>query len=63
MPIASYRLGVAYTALGDLDSGEQYLREAIASRGDLYDRAMAEPLLDAHHEWLQEEVVKSRKSG
>lgn len=56
LPISSYRMGIAYTALGDLESGEQYLREAIAQRSDLYDRALGEPLLEPHHEWLEQEA-------
>jgi len=52
MPLTSYRMSIAYTALGDKESGERWLREAIEHRGDLYERALDEPLLKAHHDWL-----------
>jgi tetratricopeptide (TPR) repeat protein len=55
MPIACYRMAVAYTALNDLPSGERFLREAIEHRSDLYERAVGESLLSAHHEWLKSE--------
>lgn len=53
--ISSYRMGISYTVLGDLASGERWLREAIEHRRDLYDRALEEPLLAAHHEWLRQD--------
>jgi tetratricopeptide (TPR) repeat protein len=45
VPLTSYRMGIAYTALGDVDSGERWLREAIEHRPDLFERALGEPLL------------------
>ncbi len=53
--MTSYRMATSYTALGDLESGERWLREAIEHRTDLYERAMAEPLLAPHHQWLRQE--------
>lgn len=56
LAISSYRMSIAYTALGDLQTGERWLREAIEHRGDLYERALGEPLLTAHHDWLRAET-------
>jgi tetratricopeptide (TPR) repeat protein len=55
MPISSYRMSIAYTALGDPTSGERWLREAIAHRSDLFDRALSEPMLEVHYGWLKQE--------
>jgi len=55
MPISGYRMSIAYTALGDVSSGERWLREAIGHRTDLFDRALAEPLLEVHYGWLRQE--------
>jgi tetratricopeptide (TPR) repeat protein len=55
VPISSYRMGIAYTALGDIESGERCLRTAIEHRSDLHDRALDEPLLEAHYGWLRQE--------
>jgi tetratricopeptide (TPR) repeat protein len=55
MALSSYRMAVAYTALGDRESGERWLREAIVRRADLYERALGESLLAVHHEWLRRE--------
>ncbi|MEP7287799.1 MAG: tetratricopeptide repeat protein [Chloroflexota bacterium] len=52
LPLTSYRMSIAYTALGDLGAGERWLREAIVHRPDLYERAIGEPLLDKHRRWL-----------
>jgi tetratricopeptide (TPR) repeat protein len=54
-PIASYRMAIAYTALNDNAAGERWLREAIAHRPDLFERALSEPLLESHYDWLQAE--------
>jgi tetratricopeptide (TPR) repeat protein len=56
-PIASYRMSIAYTALSDYAAGERWLREAIAHRTDLYERALVEPLLEPHYEWLRAEEM------
>ena len=55
IPLCSYRMGIAYTALGDNDSAERCLREAIERRTDLHQRALHEPLLEVHHKWLRQE--------
>ncbi len=55
LPMTSYRMGICYTQLGDANSGERWLREAIGHRADLYDRAVHEPLLETHHAWLRQE--------
>jgi tetratricopeptide (TPR) repeat protein len=55
LPMTSYRMSVSYTALGDHEAGERWLREAIEHRPDLYDRALNEPLLRPHHDWLRQE--------
>lgn len=52
LPIANYRMAICYTALGDKDSGERWLREAIEHRAEFFERALNEPLLEAHHDWL-----------
>lgn len=57
--ITNYRMAVAYTALGDVESGERWLREAIFHRKDLLDRAENEPLLEAHHDLL--ETLRTQK--
>ena len=61
--MTSYRMACAYTALGDVESGERFLREAIEHRSDLYERAFEEPLLDVHYDWLrhEEHLVKKEK--
>lgn len=62
MPIVSYRMAISYTALGDIPTGERFLREAIEHRHDLYERALAEPLLEAHRDWLvTDEGIITRK--
>src|SRR5258706_9936941 len=53
--VANYRMACAYTELGDVDSGERWLREAITHRADLYERALSEPMLKTHHAWLRQE--------
>ncbi|HVO41461.1 MAG TPA: hypothetical protein VMT34_02505 [Aggregatilineales bacterium] len=55
IPLCYYRMSIAYTALGDRESGERWLREAIEHRFDLYERALAEPTLRIHHSWLRQE--------
>jgi tetratricopeptide (TPR) repeat protein len=61
-PMSSYRMSIAYTALGDSDSGERWLRKAIEHRDDFYQRALSEPRLTAHHNWLhQEENILLKK--
>jgi tetratricopeptide (TPR) repeat protein len=54
--LCAYRMGIAYTCLGDAQSGERWLREAIERRSDLYERALSEPLLGSHHGWLRLEA-------
>jgi tetratricopeptide (TPR) repeat protein len=61
LPISSYRMSIAYTALGDSSSGERWLREAIEHRSDLFDRALTEPLLEVHYSWLQQEEASLNK--
>src|SRR5260221_1781952 len=58
LSMTSYRMAIAYTALGDRDSGERWLREAIAHRSALYERALSEPLLVIDHSWLLAEGAK-----
>lgn len=50
--IICYRMAIAYSGLGDLDGAERLLRESIAVRVDLLDRALEETLLEDHHHWL-----------
>lgn len=57
LPMTSYRMAIAYTALGDMQSGERWLREAIEHRVELFERALDEPLLDAHRDWLLAEEM------
>jgi tetratricopeptide (TPR) repeat protein len=61
--ISSYRMGIAYTALGDTDAGERQLRKALEHRTDLFERALHEPRLDAHHSWLRQEEHIILKKG
>ncbi len=63
LPISSYRMGIAYTALGDREAGERWLREAILRRTDLYERALAEPLLEVHYGWLRQEEPSLLKAN
>ncbi len=62
IPISSYRMAIAYTCLGDRESGERWLREAIQHRHDLYERALGESLLEVHHSWLKAEQTKLQSS-
>ncbi len=52
--IVRYRMAVAYTQLGDLDSGYKWLCEAIEYRPGLLNRAMAEPWLALLHDRLEQ---------
>ncbi|HLY28028.1 MAG TPA: tetratricopeptide repeat protein [Aggregatilineales bacterium] len=60
--MCSYRMGIAYTRLGDRESGERWLREAIEHRPDLHERAMGESLLEVHHTWLKAEQAKQKST-
>lgn len=53
--LSSYRMSIAYTALGDQEAGERWLRKAIEHRTDLYTRALSEARLEPHYEWLRQE--------
>jgi tetratricopeptide (TPR) repeat protein len=59
VPMCSYRMAIAYTCLGDRESGERWLREAIIHRPDLHERALSETLLEDHHNWLKAEMKPS----
>jgi tetratricopeptide (TPR) repeat protein len=50
--IICYRMAIAYTGMGEIDGAERLLRESIAGRVDLLDRALEEMLLEPHHHWL-----------
>ncbi len=63
VPVSNYRMAIAYTALADPESGERCLRLAIEHRPDLYERALAEPLLEAHYGWLRQEENVLVKRG
>lgn len=51
--IICYRMSIAYTAQGDYENGKRKLFEAISSRDDFVERALAEPLLAPHHAFVQ----------
>jgi tetratricopeptide (TPR) repeat protein len=51
--IVRYRMAVAYTQLGDMESGYRWLTEAIEYRADLLDRALAEDWLAPLHDRLR----------
>lgn len=51
--IICYRMAVSHTQLGDLDSGLNFIREAIQYRPDLLERALKESWLAPLHPQLQ----------
>jgi tetratricopeptide (TPR) repeat protein len=61
LPLCSYRMAIAFTSLGDIENGEHWLRKAIERRKDLYERALNDPALKVHADWLRQESRRYRE--